>query len=125
MDFPNIFLFYIFFVYFEHILIYNQGVMMGWVNGKGLDSLQKFEEGGEVKKKTLRNTATRRIIEKKDKKGTTEVTVYMDSPTKQVGGEGGGKRRMYKGTASSSSPTLSTPQLSSISQASSTLSAWI
>ena len=61
-----------------------------------------YQSGGEV----LKDTQTRAYIEK-NKKGESEVTVYVDSPTKQVGGEGGGKRRMYKGTASSFSPTLS------------------
>ena len=58
--------------------------------------------------KVLKDTQTKGYIQKnKPGKHSSEVTVYMDSPTKQVGGKGGGKRRMYKGTAKSFSPTLS------------------
>jgi hypothetical protein len=71
--------------------------------GKTGYDVPQYKEGG----KALADTATRAHIQK-NKKGESEVTVYMDAPTNQVGGEGGGKRRMYKGTASSFNPTLST-----------------
>ena len=66
MDFPNIFLFCIFFVYFSHILIYNQGVTMGWINNEG--SMASFAKGGKVKTdRELSHEETRRRMRKRTK----------------------------------------------------------
>ena len=77
---------------------------MGWVNNKGANSVQKFKDGGKVEKKKKINMSElreRNKSVKKTKKGLYEATIYSDMPTKEVGGEGGGKRRMYKTTAKS------------------------
>ena len=111
MDIPKfslkstkIFIFYGSLLYLDIEIETNKGSYeMGWVKDKGGSGVNKYEKGGKV------STAVRikRASTKENEDGTWDATVYVDTPTEQVGGEGGGKRRMYKGTASSFSPTLS------------------
>ena len=101
MDIPKfslkstkIFIFYGSLVYLDIEIETNKGSYeMGWVKDKGGSGVNKYEKGGKV------STAVRikRASTKENEDGTWDATVYVDTPTEQVGGEGGGKRRMYKG----------------------------
>ena len=66
---------------------------MGWVKDKGGSGVKEYEKGGKV----LSGLNIKHQSIKENKDGSYDATVYIDVPKEQVGGEGGGKRRVYKG----------------------------
>jgi len=63
----------------------------------GYSQIGMYEEGGKtVKEKTITDTRKRDLDISQDKKGRFVVKGRFDVPTEQVGGKGGGKRRMYE-----------------------------
>ena len=72
---------------------------MGWIKDKG--SLPQFQEGGNTNKVNLRGFRERGIDSYRDDDGNYVVKGIYDIPTNQIGGEGGGERRMFEGQAKS------------------------
>tara|TARA_R110002020_G_scaffold321600_1_gene537440 strand:+ start:301 stop:705 length:405 start_codon:yes stop_codon:yes gene_type:complete len=61
-----IFFLYILDIYFQSI---DKGTNMGWVNNKGANSVQKFKDGGKVKKKRTTKIKSKTSRSKSEVKG--------------------------------------------------------
>ena len=63
----------------------------------GYSKIGMYKEGGETdKEKTITDTKRKGLDISQDKKGRYVAKGKFDVPTEQVGGKGGGKRRMYE-----------------------------